>query len=196
MKFEETAEYQRGREAENVVVEFLRSRGVAVLPAYGMLDVDPSTKAPVLLLPKGERLVIPDLLAFCPTERMYWVEVKSKSVPGYFRIYQTQTHAIDYALYKEYLKIERITGIKVWIVIHELVSGEILTISLADIDRNGKRNPNWPNKNGLGSRCQQGGMWWRRDEMIILGVVKPDTLPVSGKPYAVDNGQVESVGGT
>ncbi len=174
-RFEDTEEYRHGEEAQQAVLEYLRSRGHSVLPVYGMTAVDPSTKAPVLLCPTGT-VVVPDLLAFCPNDNTVWVEVKGKQRPGFYRIYKCHTHAIDYSLLEEYERVEEATGLNVWLVIRERKSPEqhdepgqetgepaLLAISVRDARRLGERSMTL-----FSGRGGRGAWWWKRDDMKVL----------------------------
>lgn len=154
--------------------------GNCVLPAYALEDSDASTKAPVLFTGNG-LLVSPDMLVLGFYNR--WHEVKAKAVPSYFRKLQRWEHGCDYALFLEYEKVAKETGLPVCIIVFEMKSpsdpskeskliknatGSWLAIRLTEAREFGERRSDWPggrvDPDRRGKRGM-GGWLWPRDKM-------------------------------
>ena len=181
--FEETKEWLMGDKSQQRWAHIVADRGGVVLPTYGMQEVDATTKAPVLFHKDGI-LVVPDLLVMSKKNPPRWHEVKAKTCPTWRRFYPGPRweHGIDYSLMKEYQEVERISGSKVVIVVHESASpvnpkeimvseqddlkGEEkwLWMSLDKCRAVGQARPKWPGGNRR-SRRNEGGWLWARAEM-------------------------------
>ena len=121
--FSQTEQYQLGRTGERIVAEVLETRGWYILPCYDYSGEE-NNKAPRLCgISKG--YVLPDLLvAKGGTAR--WVEVKTKSKPTFTLRTGTYEHGISLAHYEDYLKVQEITGSRVWLSVYEISTGVIL----------------------------------------------------------------------
>src|ERR1700722_4695496 len=99
-------EFQRGRDAEKLIAQWMIDRGFHVLPCYDYSGKD-DDKAPKL---RGDKsYIIPDL-DVCKGGKRYWVEVKNKGrITEHYR-----TGSMDVGmgkrLYENYLKVQEISG--------------------------------------------------------------------------------------
>lgn len=104
--FEQTPEYQLGRKREEQFLRYLASCGAHVIPVYGAIDVDDSSKSPKVWTPGG-KVVAADILAISPEGLAIWVEVKAKKKPGFMWASYRRgfTHGVDYRLFNEHYRI-------------------------------------------------------------------------------------------
>jgi len=150
-----------------------------VLPTYDFKECTSATKAPTLIAGSlHELLVIPDVLSWHAVHGACWSEVKSKARPTYYRKLGRWEHGFDYSLLEEYERVERVTGVPVWIVVHEAFSpsdpdndsplqpaNRWMVVRLRDAMKQGERRPLWPKRNGnLNDRGRHGmgGLLWPR----------------------------------
>lgn len=110
---------RQGAIGESLIVRWLLARGRAVMPAYEKL-ID-TGKGPQLLAPSGE-YVAPDLLVIrlvdSNGEPFTWVEAKHKSHFTWHRNSHRWTTGIDRRHYQNYLKVEEITRVPVWLMFY------------------------------------------------------------------------------
>lgn len=185
MKFEETREWIMGDSAQKAWARRVAASGKVVLPTYGMDNVDPATKAPVLFTRNGLR-VAPDMLVMWATDdgaESRWHEVKAKAQPTWrkFRPGPRWEHGIDFALLEEYTQVQGETGSGVWLVVFEEhspgdphKSSQLcgppawLAITLDDAKQKGELRPDWPGgklRPRDRGRHGQGGWLWARNDM-------------------------------
>lgn len=144
-----------GRKSEEIVgLEFER-RGYHVLPCYRFTGRS-GNEAPAFTC-QSEALVIPDLLVSGKPAGSFWAEVKGKSAPS------NGDHGIPLAHLEHYRHIHRLTQLRVFLIIHELRSGELLSMEL------GKIEP----RLYQGRHMNHGGMaFWRREMFDAWGKVE------------------------
>jgi hypothetical protein len=120
-----------GRTAEETVARILQWRyGCHVVPVY---DYNNENKAPKLQGAECE-LVVPDLDVSKDGIRS-WVEVKAKNNSGSpTRLTGRIEHGFSWRLFRQYRDVQHITGTPVYILIFEIVSGDILFQSLDVLD--------------------------------------------------------------
>jgi Holliday junction resolvase len=109
----ESSHYERGSIGEQNVGVFLKRNGWAVLPAH---ECNPGNAA--LLQGADDSFVLPDLLSFNSRQRI-WAESKVKEKSQLYRKRNEYRHCIDEYNYKEYLAVQSLTGIPVWVFIYE-----------------------------------------------------------------------------
>lgn len=179
----DSREWLQGNSAQQAWADVLRHRGNAVVPTYAFEDVAPETKAPVMLVPNGVR-VLPDLLNFRYQDRATWHEVKSKSVPTWYRIHARWEHGCDYSLSQEYSMVQDETGLDVWIVVFETasplddehdslleLSGRWFGIALNKALAYGEHRVDWPGGKSQPfrrGRKGMGGLLWPRRRMLEM----------------------------
>lgn len=101
-----------GKVAEHGIAQWLMSRGHAVLPAYETFEND--YKGPRLFA-ASDLVVVPDLLCFIGSGASLWIESKNKSAFSWYRKKKVWTTGIDLHHYNDYLRVEAMTGIPVWL---------------------------------------------------------------------------------
>jgi hypothetical protein len=122
---------QFGRTAEERVARLLQHRfGCYVVPSY---DYNSGNKAPRL---QGAvaGYVVPDLDVSSNGERS-WIEVKAKTNAGSpTRLTGKNEHGFSWRLFQHYRMVQQITGTPVYIMILEVMTGEVLYQSLDTLD--------------------------------------------------------------
>lgn len=110
------AALQYGSAGESAIAQWLRRRGLTVLPAYE--KIINSGKGPRLFLPEG-LLIAPDLLVF-DARRVLWVEAKHKTAFSWHRLTQRWVTGIDLHHYEHYLRVDQESPWPVWLMfLHE-----------------------------------------------------------------------------
>lgn len=105
---------ETGKVAEGLIAAWLQSRGSAVLPAY---EIEKSCgKGPQLFAANGD-FVSPDMLCFT-ANGICWIEAKHKSHFTWHRATQRWTTGIDIRHYGEYLSVEKLTQLPVWLMFY------------------------------------------------------------------------------
>jgi hypothetical protein len=94
-----------------------------VIPSYDYSG-DDGNKAP-RLQGKINSIVIPDLDISRGGARR-WAEVKTKSAATYTRITRRLEHGIPLRHWKDYQRVQEITGCEVWLYIYEEDTGQVL----------------------------------------------------------------------
>ncbi len=109
------------REWEKKVARWAARRGWYVLPAYDYAGKGES-KAPKLVSPDGNDLVLPDLVCF-RNAGLRWLEVKWKRRAALYRATGELVTGISLRLFKHYCQIE------------ERVAGEVFVVFLHEDER-------------------------------------------------------------
>jgi len=161
MGFRETAEFQQGQSAERRIARMLQSKGFFVNPSYDYSGED-GNKAP-RLEGKDHSFVVPDLDASRDGVRL-WVEVKSKSKPVVWGKTGEIRHGIELRHFWSYRQIEKITGSRVFLVVVEENSGEVLCASLSKLAR--------APISGKGTKWAEKMVFWPRDTFSVIGAVE------------------------
>jgi hypothetical protein len=130
--FKDSPEYKKGASGEQLVARELMARMWYILPSYDYSGRE-NNKAPRLEGLKG-RYVLPDLLAFRDALARWW-EVKVKASATYTRIKKRLEHGIPRRHYDDYLAVERITGIPVYLFVIEEDTGTMLYGKLSELAR-------------------------------------------------------------
>jgi hypothetical protein len=114
--FRETDEFQRGRAGERIVADWLKRRGCYLIPSYDYAGEN-GDKAPKL---QGTwcGYPVPDLDCARNGDR-FWVEVKTKGEPAFWRKTGELRHGIELRLLESYQSVELITGTPCWLFIYE-----------------------------------------------------------------------------
>jgi hypothetical protein len=110
MSFEQKLE--AGLYGEDLISRWLIARGHQVLPAYQIQQNH--GKGPRLFGQYGQ-LISPDLLVF-KTNKVLWVEAKSKSAFTWHRLSATWQTGLDRRHWRDYLAVEKVTPFPVWIM--------------------------------------------------------------------------------
>ena len=159
----DTLVFAQGREFEQEVARQMKLRGYGVMRCY---ELDGGqNKAPMLEGPyQGLRL--PDLQVSV-LGKSDWRECKAKTEPSWTRITSQYEHGIGLRCYRDYLAVQEISGLPVYLMIGEHRTGEILIQSL---DKLGSP------RTYEGPEMDLGGMaFWPRDHFDKWG--EYDTAP-------------------
>lgn len=118
------------REQEKRLAGYVRGRGFYLLPTYDFSGKG-DDKAPKLEAPPGGRsLVVPDLLAWGPSESL-WIECKWKQRADFYRKSGHRVTGISLRLWRHYGEVQRRTGLRVVIAFLHEDEGEVRIASLA-----------------------------------------------------------------
>lgn len=127
LSIRDIAAFWEGRELEREIARQMLERGYSVMRCYD-LDVDGKHKAPMLEGPyKGLRL--PDLQVSV-LGKTDWRECKRKGKADYTRITGEFEHGIGLRCYRDYVAVQEISGLSVYLMVGERNTGEILFQSL------------------------------------------------------------------
>ena len=121
--FRQQPKFKRGREGEKVVAGWLMERGWHVIPSYDYSGED-GDKAPKMT-GKHTAFVLPDLDIAQNGKRM-WAEVKTKAEATLHRKTQTLEHGISLRHFRDYKRIQVITGCDVYVFVYEECSESLL----------------------------------------------------------------------
>lgn len=113
----------------------------------------------------AEGPTLPDILQLGQDGRRCWFEVKAKRAPGYIRIQQLYTQAIDLHLMRQYTNVQMETGTPVVIVVVEETGpdgpGHVHCCTVKQAMRHGQAQP------GMFGEGKP-GWWWPRHVMWPL----------------------------
>lgn len=110
MNFENSLHF--GRVGESDIANWLRSRGVTVLPVY---EIEKGRgKGPQLFTPNDE-LIAPDMLTF-GRKGTLWIEAKHKTAFSWHRISQRWVTGIDLRHYEHYCRVADGSPYGIWLL--------------------------------------------------------------------------------
>jgi hypothetical protein len=102
--------------AQTDIAQWILRHDGMVLPVYDIQD--DSGKGP-RMFGAIRSLIVPDLLVV-RKKRLTWIEAKHKSVFTWWRKTQRWTTGIDLHHYRQYLAVEEVSGVPVWLLfLHE-----------------------------------------------------------------------------
>lgn len=105
-----------GKTGEGIVATWLKAKGYSILPAY---DIEiPHGKGPQFYTPE-QSLVSPDMQALIVRNGQtfgMWVEAKTKTRFTWYRKARAWQTGIDLRHYNDYIEVQRISGLPVWLV--------------------------------------------------------------------------------
>lgn len=107
---------ERGNTWEKFVAEMFRSNGYYVIPSYDYSGREEG-KAPKML-GNGRGVILPDL-DVSKGGRRFWVEVKNKSEPSFYKKEKRDVHGIPIRHWEAYNEIQEITGCPVVLCVVE-----------------------------------------------------------------------------
>lgn len=149
-----------GTSGEVRVEDWLKSRSLFVTRLCNIRNAD-GIGAPMLM---GARcnLILPDFQIIDPRKlgQPFYVEVKTKTEPGWYANGHCYTHGVDTPNWRHYRRIALTTGLPVWLLILEDISGELrgLQIHRTDPDHHCEPNAAFP----------KGGTFWRRSQLLLI----------------------------
>lgn len=151
-----------GEAGEQTVEEWLRGRGWFVTRLCTIRNYD-GTGAP-LLMGSTCNLILPDFQALQARKPPVYVEVKHKTqAPLNYKLGHVPVHGIGRWNWLQYRKVEQETGVSVWMLILEHLTGELLAIRVALVEPDdsfgGDDTPG----------VDRGGMvYWRKSRFVLL----------------------------
>lgn len=156
---EDTAEFRQGRKFEQDVARHYLLRKYHVERCYLLKDHDGKTKAPMLEGPyAGFRL--PDLKVM-GGGKTSWVECKEKEKADWTRYTNQYEHGIGQRCYRDYLKVQEISGLAVYLCVGEWSHGLIRIASLVTLGQPRLYN---------GDKMDAGGMaFWPQERFRLIG---------------------------
>lgn len=179
MTLRASPEFALGDRTQRGWADELARCGRAALPTYAFDSVVAETKAPMMVVPAG-LIITPDVLTFRRGGKIAWHEVKAKTGPSWRRLLPGPRweHGFDFSLLAEYLEVERLTRVPVFVVVGEIASpdnrGDLvppgcwLYVALDELAREGERRPDWPGGRDEPSRRGRHGMGgWLWDRRIM-----------------------------
>ncbi len=101
-----------GKTGETEIAQWLINRGGSVLPIYEISENQ--YKGPALYIGNGG-VIAPDMICF-NNGVMTFIEAKHKNAFSWYRIKQIWTTGIDVNHFEEYLRIQELTAVNVWIL--------------------------------------------------------------------------------
>lgn len=107
------AELENGKMGESLIAHYWLSLGYSILPVYEKQIGE--YKGPTLFRIDGT-LVAPDMLALGGVNNIVWVEAKHKSAFAWHRIRGIWTTGIDLHHYQQYLRVQEVTQLPVWLM--------------------------------------------------------------------------------
>lgn len=149
-----------GDETELRVEDFLRSRSLFVTRLCKIKNPD-GIGAPMLM---GARfnLILPDFQVIDPRRfgQPYYVEVKGKNEPGWKVTLRAHTHVVDRPNWNHYQNIHKVTGLPIWLLILEDMSGELLGLAVHRTSPDHFCEPN--------DQFPKGGAFWRKSQFTLI----------------------------
>ena len=104
-----------GREIEKAVGAWLMSKGLRILPVYDYSGLREDKAPKFTAADPSESLVLPDLLGALDSS-CRWYEVKYKHHAEFTRKTQRHETGISLRLWKQYQRVESVSGIPVWLL--------------------------------------------------------------------------------
>jgi len=153
-----------GRIGEQMVVRFLRLRGLGVIPCYDYTG-KAGDKAPWLQFTGDRRFILPDV-DVCGGGDRFWFEIKSYYGPADNRALGAQVHGIPGRLYRDYLEVEKESGCPVYIAVLEISTGLLLAAQLLGLKTYSCMcSPCRSNRDDACVAPLKNGRVWKRDDM-------------------------------
>lgn len=125
--FNQTQEFRKEANGEQVIKNLLIQNGWLIIPSYAYTGPG-DDKAP-RMEGMNTYYIIPDL-DICKLGTRRWIEVKTKEAADFTRITQRLEHGIPLRHYYHYFEVQKATGCPVWLFVYEQKAGVILYASL------------------------------------------------------------------
>jgi hypothetical protein len=167
----DTRDARFGFAGEMRVEDFLKKRRLYVT-RLNMIRNSDGIGAP-MLLGAHCNLILPDFQVIDPSKlgQPFYVEVKTKTEPGFSRNHQCYTHGIDTPNWYHYRRINLTSGLPVWLLILEDLSGELLGL---------QTHRTYPHHQcAANDQFPKGGVFWKRTQFILIAKLEarqPDLL--------------------
>jgi len=150
---------------EDMIREGLANRGWYVSPT-GKINDNCAPMARTC----DDALILPDLqISSCGKTR--WAEVKRKKKPGYLRIENKYTHGFCRRQWEHYKRIEKETGLQVWLFIWEEVNRVVCYAPISYLLYPQYRNPKpfkYMTPSANSDFCEHGMAFFQRDDLWKL----------------------------
>lgn len=142
------------------VEDHLRQRHWYVTRLHAIRNAD-GIGAP-MLMGAACNLILPDLQVIDPRRlgQPFYVEVKTKARQGYYANGGYHTHGIDAPNWRQYRRVQLTTGLPVWLLVLEDVSGRLMGLQVhrTDPDHECGACPPFP----------KGGVFWRLSQFLPI----------------------------
>jgi hypothetical protein len=157
---EGSREARFGASTEQRVEMFLRERNLFVTRLCNIRNSD-GIGAPMLM---GAycNLILPDLQVMDPRRlgQPYYVEVKAKTDKAWWGIGNCHTHGIDRKNWEQYRQVGLKTGLPVWLLILEDLSGELLGLRVSTCEPDHFSEPT--------RKAPSGMAYWRKSRLLLI----------------------------
>ncbi len=120
----DTEEWKKGEEGQRIISDFLIGKHGWHLIDNADFCGRNGDKAP-RLYGLESNYVTPDLL-ISKAGRSFWLEVKTKQTYTVHELTGRKEHGFALRYYRDYLAVQKISGIDVWVCVYEEDSGELL----------------------------------------------------------------------
>ena len=107
-------------------------------------------------------LILPDFQVIDPRKfgQPFYVEVKTKAAPGWYGKHACHTHGIDTPKWQQYRRIHELSGLPVWLLMFEDMSGDLLGIEVDKVEPD--------HECGEVAAFPRGGTFWRRSQFALV----------------------------
>ncbi len=119
----DTEEWAKGERGQDRVSELLKKNGWYVIDNAAFCGRN-GDKAP-RLRGRIRSYVTPDLL-ICKADHSVWLECKTKQTYTVHELTGRKEHGFALRYYRDYLAVQQISGIDVWVCVYEEDSGKLL----------------------------------------------------------------------
>lgn len=169
------AQLERARLHEIRVAELAREHRYYVVPSYDYSGKG-DDKAPKMAAPAGEQdLVLPDLQCFRSGE-FRWLEVKFKTRASWRERGGYLTTGMNLRLYEDYIRVERVSGGKVFVLFLHEKEREARGDALARLQE-------YESHRYSGPKMGRGGMvFWPYEKLPSWGTLEQIDRPFSQSP--------------
>jgi len=152
--------HQFGTVTEQRVEGWLKDRRLFVTRLCNIRNAD-GIGAP-MLMGAHCNLILPDFQVIDPRKlgQPFYVEVKAKTTRAWYAKGYCYTHGIDRPNWDHYRRINLTTGLPVWLLILEDLSGELLGVQIHRTDPDHLSEPN--------SAFPRGGVFWRHSQLLLI----------------------------
>ena len=160
-------EFAAWKQCEIAWSAWLQASDWSITNLAGAVGNHPDNRAPLMAV-AGDMCRAPDLLASKGGVSEYW-EVKYRTQADRDAAQGNREHWVEYAAFRDYLKVSRGTGCKVWIILHDASGnggqGEWLKIDVEDLADTGRRGQ----KYGTGAVEVDAWIWSVEHMDIVRG---------------------------
>lgn len=176
----------RGRAGEEMVFNWLKTRGWGVVPSYDYSGAG-GDKAPKLVFAK-RRYAIPDG-DVCRGGSRAWIEIKTYRHAPMNRRLGARVHGAKARLIADYRRVEEETATPVYLAVLEVRSGELLIARLATLEMFPCQCSSCTRGNPGGCRAPQKRLlYWLRSDMKIAAHFDVEEMRPLREMWAIGEG--------